>query len=104
MDCGSEYRTAGFAWDLNGDVIPDVDVGRHDNKPIRVVTEMREVLKYPQSEGFVLERVASGFQLRLTGRMVFLQSCGWDNPHAWSLPGMRGLRIHARTLGEGSRN
>jgi hypothetical protein len=29
---------------------------RHENKPIRVVTEMREVKKYPHAEGWILER------------------------------------------------
>jgi hypothetical protein len=35
---------------------PGCNFSRYDNKPIRVVTEMREVRKYPQSEGWVLER------------------------------------------------
>lgn len=29
---------------------------RYENKPIRVVTEMREVPKYPESEGWILEK------------------------------------------------
>ena len=29
---------------------------RHDNRPLRVVTEMREVRKYPHVEGWILER------------------------------------------------
>lgn len=35
---------------------PGCNFQRYGNKPIRVVTEMREVRKYPQSEGWVLER------------------------------------------------
>lgn len=33
-----------------------MDFERHDNKPTRVVTEIREKRKYPQSEGWILER------------------------------------------------
>lgn len=35
---------------------PGCNFSRYDNKPIRVVTEMREVRKYPQSDGWLLER------------------------------------------------
>lgn len=35
---------------------PGCNFARYDNKPIRVVTEMREVRKYPHAEGWVLER------------------------------------------------
>ena len=35
--------------------VPGLNFQRYENKPIRVVTEMREVRKYPQSEGWVLE-------------------------------------------------
>ena len=44
---------------LNFQPIPDapgVNFTRYGNKPIRVVTEMRTVRKYPQSEGYILER------------------------------------------------
>ena len=35
---------------------PGCNFSRHDNKPIRVVTEMREVRKYPHAEGWILEK------------------------------------------------
>jgi hypothetical protein len=35
---------------------PGCNFSRFDNKPIRVVTEMREVIKYPHAEGWVLEK------------------------------------------------
>ena len=35
---------------------PGCNFSRHDNKPIRVVTEMREVKKYPHAEGWILEK------------------------------------------------
>ncbi len=35
---------------------PGCNFSRHDNRPLRVVTEMREVRKYPQAEGWVLEK------------------------------------------------
>jgi hypothetical protein len=44
---------------LNFEGVPDTPLRgftRYNNKPIRVVTEMREVRKYPQSDGWVLER------------------------------------------------
>jgi hypothetical protein len=36
--------------------MPGVNFSRYDNKPIRVVTEMREVRKYPHAAGWVLEK------------------------------------------------
>ena len=35
---------------------PGCNFSRHDNKPLRVVTEMREVRKYPHADGWVLEK------------------------------------------------
>jgi hypothetical protein len=35
---------------------PGCNFSRHDNRPIRVVTEMREVRKYPHAEGWILEK------------------------------------------------
>lgn len=35
---------------------PGVNFGRYENKPIRVVTEMREIRKYPHAEGWILEK------------------------------------------------
>lgn len=35
---------------------PGCNYQRYENKPIRVVTEVREHRKYPQSEGWILER------------------------------------------------
>jgi hypothetical protein len=35
--------------------VPGATYQRYRNKPIRVVTEMRETQKYPQADGFVLE-------------------------------------------------
>ena len=44
---------------LNFQPLPDqpgMNFTRYDNKPIRVVTEMRTIRKYPHSEGFILEK------------------------------------------------
>lgn len=35
---------------------PGVNFHRHENKPMRVVTEMREIRKYPQADGWILEK------------------------------------------------
>jgi hypothetical protein len=35
---------------------PGCNFSRYDNKPVRVVTEMREIRKYPHAEGWILER------------------------------------------------
>jgi hypothetical protein len=35
---------------------PGCNFVRHDNRPLRVVTEMREVKKYPHAEGWILEK------------------------------------------------
>ena len=36
--------------------LPGCNFGRYDNKPLRVVTEMREIRKYPHAEGWILEK------------------------------------------------
>jgi len=36
--------------------LPGCNFGRYDNKPIRVVTEMREIPKYPHADGWILEK------------------------------------------------
>jgi len=36
--------------------VPGMNFQRYDNKPIRVVTEIREVQKYPDIEGWLLEK------------------------------------------------
>jgi hypothetical protein len=36
--------------------MPGCNFQRYENKPIRVVTEMREVRKYPHAEGWILEK------------------------------------------------
>lgn len=44
---------------LSFDPIPDqpgVNFRRHENKPIRVVTELREIRKYPHADGWILEK------------------------------------------------
>ena len=35
---------------------PGCHFSRHENRPLRVVTEMREVCKYPHADGWVLEK------------------------------------------------
>jgi hypothetical protein len=51
----SNAEKGGLNFSPNPDA-PGCNYQRYDNKPIRVVTEMREVRKYPQSEGWILER------------------------------------------------
>ena len=36
--------------------LPGCNFGRYDNKPLRVVTEMREIRKYPHADGWILEK------------------------------------------------
>lgn len=36
--------------------VPGLNFQRYENKPIRIVTEVREHRKYPQSDGWILER------------------------------------------------
>jgi hypothetical protein len=51
----STAEKGGLNFQPNPDA-PGCNYSRHENKPIRVVTEMREVRKYPQAEGWVLEK------------------------------------------------
>jgi hypothetical protein len=50
----STAEKGGLNFSPNPDA-PGCNFQRYDNKPIRVVTEMREVRKYPQAEGWILE-------------------------------------------------
>jgi hypothetical protein len=51
----STAEKGGLDFQPNPDA-PGCNFSRHDNRPLRVVTEMREVRKYPQAEGWVLEK------------------------------------------------
>lgn len=51
----STAEKGGLNFQPNPDA-PGCNFERFGNRPIRVVTEMREVRKYPQSEGWILER------------------------------------------------
>lgn len=55
----AEGLTSAEKGGINFSPIPDApgcNFSRYDNKPIRVVTEVREHRKYPQAEGWILER------------------------------------------------
>lgn len=51
----STAEKGGIDFQPNPDA-PGCNFTRFDNKPIRVVTEMREVIKYPHADGWVLEK------------------------------------------------
>lgn len=51
----STAEKGGLNFSPNPDA-PGCNFHRHTNKPIRVVTEMREVCKYPHAQGWVLEK------------------------------------------------
>ncbi|MDE2102630.1 MAG: hypothetical protein KGL39_35620 [Patescibacteria group bacterium] len=51
----STAEKGGFNFEPNP-AAPGCNFSRYGNKPIRVVTEMREVRKYPHAEGWILER------------------------------------------------
>jgi hypothetical protein len=51
----STAEKGGLNFQPNPDA-PGCNFSRHDNRPIRVVTEMREVKKYPHAEGWILEK------------------------------------------------
>jgi hypothetical protein len=51
----STAEKGGLQFEANP-LAPGCNFSRYDNRPLRVVTEMREVRKYPHADGWVLER------------------------------------------------
>ncbi len=83
--------------------LPGCNFGRYDNKPLRVVTEMREIRKYPHADGWILEKWFPASAYGTQEEWYSYKAIDGIHGDAGTVSGARRLRDDLRARGRRSR-